>query len=113
MDYVETLRLFRAVVEGRSFTRAADTLGVTTPVVSRAIASLEQRLGTRLFHRTTRQISMTETAERFYDGCTRMAASLPLAISRTFLSIVELAVHREEPAYGYESANARHDKTST
>jgi DNA-binding transcriptional LysR family regulator len=44
-------------VEAKSFTRAADLLGVSPPVVSRAIATLEQRLGNQLFHRTTRHIS--------------------------------------------------------
>jgi DNA-binding transcriptional LysR family regulator len=76
MDYIESLRVFRSVVETRSFTRAADMLGLTTPVVSRAIAGLEQRLGTRLFHRTTRQISLTEAAEQFYDGLARVLDDL-------------------------------------
>lgn len=71
MDYVETLRIFRAVVEAKSFTRAADMMGVATPMVSRAIASLEKRLHSRLFHRSTRQISLTDSAERFYERCTR------------------------------------------
>ena len=84
MDYVESLRVFRTVVEARSFTRAADTLGVTTPVVSRAIASLEQRLGNRLFHRTTRQISLTETAERFYERCVRIIDDIDALEAETF-----------------------------
>jgi len=84
MDYVETLRVFRTVVEARNFTRAADTLGVTTPVVSRAIASLEQRIGSRLFHRTTRQISLTETAERFYERCVRILDDLESLEAETF-----------------------------
>jgi DNA-binding transcriptional LysR family regulator len=84
MDYVETLRVFRTVVEARSFTRAADMLGVTTPVVSRAIASLEQRFGSRLFHRTTRQISLTEPAERFYDRCVGILDDLDALEAETF-----------------------------
>ena len=76
MDYIDTLRLFRSVVEARSFTRAADMHGVTTPVVSRAIARLEKRLGNRLFHRTTRAVSLTETAEQFYEGCCRVLDDL-------------------------------------
>jgi len=51
MDYLDSLRIFRSVVEAKSFTRAADMLGTTTPAVSRAIAGLEKRLGSRLFHR--------------------------------------------------------------
>ncbi|WP_322003799.1 LysR family transcriptional regulator [Paraburkholderia tropica] len=76
MDYVDSLRVFRSVVEARSFTRAADALGVTTPVISRSIASLEHRLGNRLFHRTTRQITLTETAERFYERCVKILDEL-------------------------------------
>ncbi|QBR00219.1 LysR family transcriptional regulator [Paraburkholderia pallida] len=76
MDYIDTLRIFRSVVEARSFTRAADMHGLATPVVSRAIARLEKRLGSRLFHRTTRAVSLTEAAERFYDGCCRVLDDL-------------------------------------
>jgi DNA-binding transcriptional LysR family regulator len=76
MDYIDSLRIFRSVVEARSFTRAADMHGLTTPVVSRAIARLEKRLGNRLFHRTTRAVSLTETAERFYEGCCRVLDDL-------------------------------------
>jgi DNA-binding transcriptional LysR family regulator len=76
MDYLTSLKVFRAVVEAKSFTRAADILGVSPPVVSRAIATLEQRLGNRLFHRTTRHISLTETAEQFFAGCSRVLDEL-------------------------------------
>ena len=76
MDYLTSLKVFRAVVEAKSFTRAADLLGVSPPVVSRAIATLEQRLGNRLFHRTTRHISLTETAEQFFAGCSRVLDEL-------------------------------------
>jgi DNA-binding transcriptional LysR family regulator len=76
MDYLTSLKVFRAVVEAKSFTRAADLLGVSPPVVSRAIATLEQRLGNRLFHRTTRHISLTETAEQFFPGCSRVLDEL-------------------------------------
>jgi DNA-binding transcriptional LysR family regulator len=76
MDHIESLRVFRSVVESRSFTRAADILGTSVPAVSRAISRLETRLGSRLLHRTTRQISMTETAEHFYAGCCRILDEL-------------------------------------
>ena len=67
MDYIDKLRVFRSVVEMRSFTRAADMHGLARPVVSRAVADLEARFGSRLLHRTTRQVSLTETAERIYE----------------------------------------------
>jgi DNA-binding transcriptional LysR family regulator len=72
MDYVKTLRIFRAVVEAERFTRAADMMGIATPMVSRAISSLEKRLHSRLFHRSTRQILLTDSSERFYERCTRI-----------------------------------------
>ncbi|ANB75823.1 LysR family transcriptional regulator [Paraburkholderia phytofirmans] len=105
MDYVETLRLFRSVVEAGSFTRAADTLGVTTPVVSRAISSLEQRLGSRLFHRTTRQISLTETAERFYERCTKILDDLEALEAETLketrepTGVLRLVAHTTATVY--------------
>ncbi|KVR53525.1 hypothetical protein WL13_01625 [Burkholderia ubonensis] len=49
MEYIDSLRISCSVVEARSFRRAADILGLSAPVVSRAIAGLEKRLGIRLF----------------------------------------------------------------
>ncbi len=76
MDYLTSLRVFCTVVEAKSFARAADILSLSPPVVSRAISGLEERLGSRLFHRTTRQISLTETAERFFTDCSRLLDEL-------------------------------------
>lgn len=72
MDYVESLRFFRAAVDAGSFTRAADALNVTAPAMSRAIASLEQRLGARLFNRTTRHILVTDTGAILYEQATKI-----------------------------------------
>lgn len=58
------LRAFQAVAEHLSFRRAADLLGVTRSSLSHTLRSLEQRLGTRLLHRTTRSVSLTESGER-------------------------------------------------
>lgn len=76
MDHFESLRLFRTIVEVRNFRRAGQMLGVSPAVVSRAITSLEQRLGARLFHRSTKQFSLTDAAHRFYDGCCRVLDDL-------------------------------------
>ena len=76
MDYVESLRVFRSVVELKSFARAADMHGMARPAVSRAVSALEERVGCRLLHRTTRQVSLTEAAERFYEGCVRILDDL-------------------------------------
>ncbi|WP_028208586.1 LysR family transcriptional regulator [Paraburkholderia nodosa] len=76
MEYIESLRLFRTIVEVKNFRRAGEMMDLSPSVVSRAIASLEERLGARLFHRSTRQFSLTEAAERFYDGCCRVLDDL-------------------------------------
>lgn len=76
MDHLESLRIFCAVVEAKSFTRAAQSVGLSTPAVSRSISDLEERLGVRLFQRTTRHIALTEAAEHFYAGCSRVINEL-------------------------------------
>lgn len=58
--------MLAAVVEGRSFVRAAETLGMSDSGVSRAVARLEARLGIRLFDRTTRSLRLTEEGARFH-----------------------------------------------
>lgn len=54
------LRAFAAVAEHRSFSRAAEQLGVSSSALSQLIRGLEERLGIRLLHRTTRSVSLTE-----------------------------------------------------
>lgn len=60
---------FIAVVEGGSFARAADRLGVGRSAVSRSVQKLEQQLGARLFARTTRSTTLTGEGERFLENC--------------------------------------------
>ncbi|MBW9102691.1 LysR family transcriptional regulator [Paraburkholderia phenoliruptrix] len=60
---LDDLRAFMAVAEHRSFRRAADLLGVTRSTLSHAMRGLEDNLGTRLLHRTTRSVSLTEAGE--------------------------------------------------
>ncbi|PWC37469.1 LysR family transcriptional regulator [Azospirillum sp. TSO35-2] len=59
------LHAVAAVAEHRSFRRAALDLGLSTSALSHAIAALERRLGTRLFHRTTRSVALTDAGEQF------------------------------------------------
>jgi len=56
-----------AVVEGGSFVKGAELIGITASGVSRAIARLETRLGVRLLDRTTRSITLTDEGRRFYE----------------------------------------------
>src|SRR5258707_9935765 len=56
-----------AVVEAGSFVRAGEALGLTQSGVSRAVARLEQRIGVRLFDRTSRAVTLTDEGRRFYE----------------------------------------------
>ncbi|RFU49468.1 LysR family transcriptional regulator [Paraburkholderia sp. DHOC27] len=79
MDTLDTMRMFVRVVEAGSFTKAAGLASVTTPQMSRAITDLEARLHTRLLHRTTRHMSLTEAGERYLQHCEQILAHVDLA----------------------------------
>ena len=68
------LAAFCAVVERRSFSQAADQLGVTQPAVSLQIRSLEQRLGQQLLDRSGRRVEPTEAGLRLFRGAQRLLA---------------------------------------
>ncbi|WP_050627232.1 LysR family transcriptional regulator [Bradyrhizobium viridifuturi] len=76
MDRIDLFRVFLRVVECASFTRAADTLGLPRSSVSSAVAELEQRVGARLLHRTTRKVSPTHDGAAFYERCLRVVADV-------------------------------------
>jgi DNA-binding transcriptional LysR family regulator len=61
------MSVLAAVVEGGSFTRAAEMLGLSASGVSRAVARLEKRIGVRLLDRTTRSLSLTSEGARLYE----------------------------------------------
>lgn len=62
---LKDLHAFIAVAEHRSFRRAAEMLGVTRSSLSHTLRGLESKLSTRLLHRTTRSVSLTEAGEQF------------------------------------------------
>ncbi|WNO54834.1 LysR family transcriptional regulator [Stakelama saccharophila] len=64
--------IFARVVEHRSFSAAADATGVSKATVSKAIARLEQRLGTSLFHRTSRKLTLTESGKALAEHAQRI-----------------------------------------
>ena len=66
------LAAFCAVVERRSFSQAAERLGVTQPAVSLQVRALEKRLGTQLLDRSGRRVEPTEAGLRLYRGAKRM-----------------------------------------
>jgi len=61
---ISDLKAFIAVAEQRSFRRAAELSGVTRSTLSHAIRGLEERLGVRLLHRTTRSVALTDAGEK-------------------------------------------------
>jgi len=72
MNLFESMSLLVAVVEAGSFSSAARRLGVPLPTVSRKVADLEAYLKTRLLHRTTRKLSLTEAGVTYVDACRRI-----------------------------------------
>jgi DNA-binding transcriptional LysR family regulator len=66
------LAAFVAVVERRSFSQAAERLGVTQPAVSLQVRALEKRLGTQLLDRSGRRVEPTEAGMRLYRGAQRL-----------------------------------------
>ncbi len=65
-NMLELMGVFVQVVELRSFTRAADTLQLHRPAVSKSVQQLEDALGVKLLHRTTRSLSVTAEGEEIY-----------------------------------------------
>jgi DNA-binding transcriptional LysR family regulator len=76
MDRFEAMRVFTRVVERRSFTIAANDLGVPRSTVTDAVKSLEARLGVRLLERTTRTVRPTLDGEAHYRRCLALIADL-------------------------------------
>ncbi|HCI7107297.1 TPA: LysR family transcriptional regulator, partial [Pseudomonas aeruginosa] len=66
-DPLAGLHVFRQVADTGSFTRAAALLGVTPAAVSQAINQLEAELRLKLFHRTTRGVSLSEAGQRYHE----------------------------------------------
>lgn len=71
-----SIELFCMAAEEGSFTAAALSAGVTPAAVSRSISRLEERLGTRLFARTTRSIRLTESGRSYFEQCRQALTQL-------------------------------------
>lgn len=79
MDRLRLMEVFVAVSEAGSLAAAAARLRMSPPAVTRAVAALEDRLGTRLLHRTTRRLALTEAGARYLDGARRLLAEFEAA----------------------------------
>ena len=76
MNPVEAMRVFLRVAELASFTQAADSLGLPKASISAAVQQLEAELGTRLLHRTTRKVQLTQDGQTFYERCQDLLADI-------------------------------------
>lgn len=76
MNQVDAMRVFVRVAELASFTAAAEQLGLAKASASSAVQQLEDTLGTRLLHRTTRRVQMTQDGQVFYERCQDVLADL-------------------------------------
>lgn len=76
MTSIADLEIFARVVTAGSMSAAGRELDLSPAVVSKRISHLEGRLGTRLFHRTTRQLQLTETGRGFYERVVQILATV-------------------------------------
>ncbi|WP_040393200.1 LysR family transcriptional regulator [Cellvibrio sp. BR] len=75
MDRLTEMQIYVAVAECEGFAAAARRLGISPPVVTRAVADLEARLGVRLLNRTTRYVRATDAGQRYLDDARRVIAA--------------------------------------
>jgi LysR family transcriptional regulator for bpeEF and oprC len=81
MELLQSMRLFARLAELGSFTKAAESLDIGRPQVTRYIQELETSLGVRLFQRTTRKVALTAEGERFYERVQEILADISAATS--------------------------------
>lgn len=79
MDRLLSMRTFARVVDEGSFAGAARKLALNQAVVTRLVADLESHLGTRLLHRTTRSLRLTDAGERYLSRCRQILADVEAA----------------------------------
>jgi DNA-binding transcriptional LysR family regulator len=79
MDRLHEIEVFVAVADAGSFAKAGERLRMSPPAVTRAISALEDRLGARVFNRTTRSLSITDVGQRFLVGARRVLTDLETA----------------------------------
>ncbi|EII4255058.1 LysR family transcriptional regulator [Salmonella enterica] len=76
MDKIYAMKLFVRVAERESFSRAAEDVGLPKGSVSRQIQALENQLGTRLLHRTTRRVQLTQDGMAYYERAKDLLSNL-------------------------------------
>lgn len=76
MDSLGALSVFVRAAEARSFTEAGRQLSLSSSAIGKAVARLEDRLGVRLFHRSTRSITLTQEGKLFLESCRRIISEV-------------------------------------
>ncbi|MGO1252808.1 MAG: LysR family transcriptional regulator, partial [Alcaligenes aquatilis] len=79
MDSLNSFVVFVQVAEVRSFVAAGRLLGVSASAVGKSVARLEEKLGVRLFHRSTRSVSLTAEGSLFLERSRRILAEIEAA----------------------------------
>src|SRR3954467_7475434 len=79
LDRLTGLEVFGKVTATGSFSAAGRALGLSQTMVTKHIAALEMRLGVKLFHRTTRKLSLTEEGRRYLEASERILADMEAA----------------------------------
>ena len=89
MDTLVSIRVFCAVAELKSFTAAAERLGISPAMASKHVMHLEERLSARLLNRTSRHVSLTETGALYFEQARQMVDGLDeveAAVSQTVVA---------------------------
>jgi DNA-binding transcriptional LysR family regulator len=120
VDRLDAMHMFVRIVETGSLSAVAREMGTTQPTVSKQLTALEQHVKTRLLHRTTRKLSLTEAGTLYYDTCKRVVDELreaeatlsqwqnslsgriqvntSIAFGETFMTALMLEFQRRNPA---------------
>lgn len=91
MDRFHELKAFVAVVEAGGFSAAARRMGESQSAISKAVGSLEKRLGVALFIRSTRNVNLTDQGQRYYDRTKPLLAELDEADGETARTTLDVS----------------------
>ena len=79
-DRLRQIEAFLQVAKTRNFTRAGNVLGLSQPALSALVSKFEDEMGIKLFHRTTRSVSLTEAGENFLPNAERILMDVHLSV---------------------------------
>ncbi len=96
MDIIYGIRILARVVEAGGFSAAARQLDLAPSSISRQIQSLEDELGARLFHRTTRKLSLTEAGGIYYERASRILIDVDEDFVAPAGLRVDVSIHVED-----------------